>query len=120
VEAMTQKWYSVIRITRPDGEQVVVEVTVPSDSPWFSGHFPDRPILPGIAQLDMARDVVRELKRSDFRVYGLKKVRFRQMIRPDDAITVTARRREETPASYSFRIMAKDQLACSGILIASE
>jgi len=117
---MTRRWYSVIRITRPDAEQVVAEVTVPPDSPWFSGHFPDHPILPGIAQLGMARDVVRELTGSDFRVCGLKKVRFKQMIRPNDVITVTARRRGEKPASYSFRIMAKGQMACSGILIVEE
>jgi len=110
------KWYSLIRIRRPAAGEVVAEVRVDPESPWFSGHFEGNPILPGIAQLGMAIDMIKEFGYKACRVSGIKKVRFKQMIRPDDPIKIIVRLKERSPASYSFRVMVKDQLACSGLL----
>jgi 3-hydroxyacyl-[acyl-carrier-protein] dehydratase len=115
---MMVKWYSLIRISRPDPGQVVAEFEVNADSPWFSGHFPGNPILPGIAQLGMVLDAIQEFGHRDCRVSEIKRVRFKQMIRPNDTITIMATCRGRSPASYSFRVMVKGQLACSGLLIA--
>jgi 3-hydroxyacyl-[acyl-carrier-protein] dehydratase len=115
---MTTKWYSFIRISRPDPGRVVAEVEVDADSPWFSGHFPGDPILPGIAQLGMVLDTIQEFEHGKCRVSQIKKARFKQMIRPNDPITIMTTRRGQNPASYSFRVMVKGQLACTGLLIA--
>ena len=40
-----------------DGE-VKAHIRVPADSPWFDGHFPDAPVLPGVAQLGMVHDLL--------------------------------------------------------------
>ena len=112
------KWYSVIRISRPDPGQIMAELEVDADSPWFSGHFPENPILPGIAQLGMVVDTIQESGHKDCWISEIKKLRFKQMIRPHDTITLIIRCRAQGPASYSFRMMVKDQLVCSGLLIA--
>jgi predicted hotdog family 3-hydroxylacyl-ACP dehydratase len=39
----------------------VAELSVPADSPIFAGHFPGRPLLPGVAHLALLRLVLREL-----------------------------------------------------------
>ena len=39
---------------QPDGG-VVFEFRFPAGDPVFTGHFPGRPILPGVFQLEMAR-----------------------------------------------------------------
>jgi 3-hydroxyacyl-[acyl-carrier-protein] dehydratase len=114
------KWYSFSRISRPDPDQVVAELVVDTDSPWFSGHFPGNPILPGIAQLQMVLDTVQALELKGCRVSEIRKVRFKRMIRPDDTMTIIVRRRDQSPISYSFRIMVKGQLACTGLLITDE
>ena len=91
-----------------------MEAETMPDSSWFSGHFPDDPILPGIAQIDMAFEAVRRLSGKDIKITGVKKVRFKQIIRPNDRITISV-----SPGkgdTYAFRILLKGELACNGIL----
>jgi 3-hydroxyacyl-[acyl-carrier-protein] dehydratase len=114
------KWYSLIRISRPAADEVVAEVEVNADSPWFSGHFQGNPILPGVAQLEMVFDTIQEFGHKACRVSEIKKVRFKQMIRPNDTMRIITRLRERSPTSYSFRVMVKGQLACSGLLVTEE
>jgi 3-hydroxymyristoyl/3-hydroxydecanoyl-(acyl carrier protein) dehydratase len=45
----------------------------PPDSPWFDGHFPEDPTLPGIAQLEMAVDAIRLAKNETYRLKNLEK-----------------------------------------------
>jgi len=118
LNSITSPWYSVRQIRRPDPSRVEAEVEVDADSPWFSGHFPGDPILPGIAQLGMVLDTLQEFGQGVYRISEIKKARFKQMIRPNDPITIVTTCRGQNPASYSFRVMAKGQLACTGLLIA--
>ncbi len=83
-------------------------------SPWFSGHFPDDPILPGIAQLAMAFEAVKHLAGEDIKITGVKKVRFKQIIRPNDRLTIRVSPTQSD--TYAFRILLKGELACNGIL----
>ena len=117
MNSITTTWYSLLRISHPDPGRVVAEVEVGADSPWFSGHFPGNPILPGIAQLGMVLDIIQEFGHGECKISEIKKVRFKQMIRPKDPITIMTTCRGENPASYSFRVLVKGQLACTGLLI---
>ena len=120
LKPVLMKWYSLINISRTAADEVVAEVKAGADSPWFSGHFEGDPILPGIAQLGMVFDIIQESGHKACRVPGINKVRFKQMIRPDDTMKIIVRLKDRSPASYSFRVMVKDQLACSGLLITEE
>ncbi len=88
-------------------------VAIP-DSPWFSGHFPDDPILPGIAQIAMAFEAVKHLAGEDIKITGIKKARFKQIIRPNDKLTISVAPTKGD--NYAFRILLKGELACNGIL----
>lgn len=110
------KWYSLIRISRPAADEVVAEVRVDAESPWFSGHFEGNPVLPGVAQLGMVFDTIKEFGHKACRVSGINKVRFKQMVRPDDTMKIIVRLKNRSPALYSFRVMVNDQLACSGLI----
>ena len=95
-------------------DELVMEGEAGPDSPWFSGHFPGEPILPGIAQIAMAFEAVKHIDGRDIRIRGVKKVRFKQIIRPNEKLTVSV-----SPGkgdTYAFRILVKGELACNGIL----
>ncbi len=98
--------------------KISADAVVPQDSPWFCGHFPGDPVLPGIAQLGIIFDIIEHLR--DFRLTGIKRVRFKKIIRPDDILNIRAVISEEKFLSCSFKIMVKEEIACSGIFIIEE
>lgn len=66
-----------------------VSIAVPADGPLFEGHFPGRPILPGIAELMLvAAAVAPQGVAAD--VSAIPFVRFRGLVRPADILDVNA------------------------------
>ncbi len=119
-------WHSVSDARRDSSGAVVAKADAPADSPWFSGHFPGEPILPGIAQLHMALEALRTATPEGFRLVGVRRVRFKQVIRPGEPLTVTVKPetgKEKTSGTgrgqrrWSFQIKRNDDIACMGALI---
>ena len=110
------KWYIVKDLTRSDKNEIEADIHVPSDSPWFHGHFPGEPILPGVAQIGMVFDAIRKAHNQDLKVSSVRRVRFKQIIRPDDQLKVIATPLKQNDGSYSFRILVKDETVCSGVM----
>lgn len=55
----------------------------------FDGHFPQAPILPGVAQLDWAIRYGREAFGLQGRFVGLEALKFQQVVRPGDRIVLS-------------------------------
>lgn len=113
-------WLIPTCLCRSSSGEFTAEGVVPPDSPWFSGHFPQAPILPGIAQLDMVWSVIRNALGGEagLRFTELSRVRFKQIIRPNDRIRIFAAPVKPGSEVFSFRIMINDNgqwpIACSG------
>ncbi len=110
-------WHSM---TDPDHfreNEITCKAIVQTGSPWFFGHFPGDPILPGIAQLAMVFDVINKAHRDNRKISEIRRVRFKQVIRPDDRMELTITSSAESSGHYSFKIMVKGDLACSGTMI---
>ncbi|MFH0728033.1 MAG: hypothetical protein V2B19_17035 [Pseudomonadota bacterium] len=86
---------------------------VPAESPWFDGHFPDAPILPGVAQLALVVDLLEETLGYRVRVTGVSRVRFKQAIRPAETVTVRLMPKDD-PLSFGFYIENGPEPVCSG------
>jgi 3-hydroxyacyl-[acyl-carrier-protein] dehydratase len=111
-------WYDVIISAQKhsaDGT-LSAEVHVPAGASWFDGHFPGRPVLPGIAQLGMVFELVRHALDGPVRVTEVSRVRFKQMIVPDDRLTVVAEPRPGGGGRYGFRITRQDEVVCTGTM----
>ena len=113
-------WYELIRIEKSDSNHISAEIQVPPESPWFCGHFPEEPILPGIAQLVMVFDAIRRLKCQALKISTVSRVRFKQIIRPGDRLTVSAVPRKGRDDTFSFRVMVGNEVACSGVMITAQ
>ena len=109
-------WYELKNLNQTDSKEISVDIQVPRNSTWFSGHFPGAPILPGIAQLGMVFDAIHQLGNPNMKISGIERVRFKQIIRPDDHLKIIAVPRKNDAESYSFRIMAGEKLVCSGVM----
>lgn len=88
-------------------------VITESNSPWFSGHFPNNPILPGIAQLKMVVDLISQSGAGKVSISGLSRVKFRKIVRPGEQLDI-----QVTPGTtdnhYMFKITSGDEDVCSG------
>ena len=64
---------------------------VPLDLAHFSGHFPHAPVLPGVVQIDWAQQWARHCMRLPPRFAGMEVLKFQQLVRPGDTLTLTLR-----------------------------
>ena len=113
-------WYKVNNMNRSEENEISADIRVPSDSPWFDGHFPGEPILPGVAQIGMVFDVISKARNRDLKISSVRRVRFKGIIRPDDRLKIMAAPLKQEVGSFSFRIMIRDEAVCSGVMTVEE
>ncbi len=108
-------WYTLKNISH-SGRNTVATIEVPASSPWFSGHFPGMPVLPGIAQLDMVHEIIEHSTGLNLRLFRLSRVRFKKNIVPDHSFDIVITAPEQSSLSFSFRIIDRDGLILSGTM----
>ena len=78
------------------GQRVVARFAVRADAWWFPGHFPDRPVMPGVliveamAQTGAVAVLVEEGNRGKIAFFaGIDDCRFKRVVEPGDELTLT-------------------------------
>lgn len=119
-----ENWHLMTNPGEKAPGSLIAEFQIREDSPWFAGHFPDQPILPGVAILSMAAEMVRHfegIRQRKIRITGLKRVRFRLPVRPHDTITMELTcEKADRAASYGFQARVKGEIACTGVVLAEQ
>jgi 3-hydroxyacyl-[acyl-carrier-protein] dehydratase len=117
---MFSHWHKRVCVYSDEADGYEIIATAPAASPWFDGHFPGKPILPGIALIAMAFDLACEQEArqgNSIRLKTVKRVRFKKPVRPDDPFTVEVKREQkESGLAYSFMIKLAGETGCTGIL----
>lgn len=113
--ATAAAWPVLPAVAASSTGEITVRTTVPSESPWFSGHFPGDPILPGIVQIAMVVELLRAAGLS-CRPGAVKRVRFRRIIRPGEEIVLTVAPSAKPGGDHAFRLSVGDEIACNGML----
>lgn len=76
----------------------MTRIEIPEQSPFFAGHFPGHPILPGIAHLAL---VARELGGAP--IAEVRNLKLRRPVLPGDVLELTLDRGEEGLARFELR-----------------
>jgi 3-hydroxyacyl-[acyl-carrier-protein] dehydratase len=78
------------------GERVVATRSVDAEDWWFAGHFPERPVMPGVlivealAQTGAIAVLVQEENRGKIAFFaGIDDCRFKRVVEPGDVLTLT-------------------------------
>jgi len=80
----------VLEQSASDGEWSL-QLSVPPDLAYFSGHFPKAPVLPGVVQVEWALNLGRQLLNLDGAFAGMEVLKFQQLVRPGDEIQLHLR-----------------------------
>jgi UDP-3-O-[3-hydroxymyristoyl] N-acetylglucosamine deacetylase/3-hydroxyacyl-[acyl-carrier-protein] dehydratase len=85
----------VDKITKIEGSKIVGVKNVTANEPYFQGHFPGRPIMPGVLQLEAIAQVAGVLMLRQAENFGklayfmsAESVRWRKPVRPGDTLVI--------------------------------
>ncbi|HZO81050.1 MAG TPA: 3-hydroxyacyl-ACP dehydratase FabZ [Candidatus Binataceae bacterium] len=89
----------VDRVLELDGERVLTLKNVSIDEPFFTGHFPGRPVMPGVLVVEaMAQSgalLALAMRRGEqaglFMLTGIDKLRLRRAVVPGDQLRIEVR-----------------------------
>ena len=119
-----ESWHLMTNPREKDPGSLIAEFQIREDSPWFAGHFPDEPILPGVAILSMAAEMIRHfegIRQRKIRIAGLKRVRFRLPVKPHDTVTMELTfEKADRVVSYGFQTRVKGEIVCTGVVLAEQ
>lgn len=89
-------WVSRILECEP-GQRIVAELDVDPDLPLFKGHFPGKPVLPGVIQMEALAQAACCCMMADPRYAGaiglfagIDKAKFRKQVLPGDTVRLEA------------------------------
>jgi UDP-3-O-[3-hydroxymyristoyl] N-acetylglucosamine deacetylase/3-hydroxyacyl-[acyl-carrier-protein] dehydratase len=85
----------VDRVTNIDGNKITGVKNVTLNEPYFQGHFPNHPIMPGVLQLEAIAQVAGILMLRQAENFGkiayfmsAENVKWRKPVRPGDSLTI--------------------------------
>ena len=81
----------IIRGIRPGTDEVILDLEIPGDLDYFTGHFPDIAILPGVVQLHWAIELGQEYLSLPGAFAGMEVVKFQEIIRPGSRVELELR-----------------------------
>lgn len=121
---LESQWSLLKEIKVSNHNYIEALADVPADSPWFSGHFPGEPILPGIALIYMAEQAIVQYalaKGEQVQLHALKRVRFTQPVRPEETLSLNISGEEAgEEILFSFKVTNKENIVCSGAIVAKK
>jgi len=79
------------------------ELVFDAAAPYFQGHFPQAPILPGVAQLGFAERFAESVAGRPMTLRGVRKMKFMRVIAPGEPVCVSVVRRNESEFAYEYR-----------------
>lgn len=90
-------------------------IEVPSDGAYFEGHFPGRPILPGVAELALILDALARDCHCPVPIQGIAFARLRQLVFPGDCLELVAHKQDS--ARLRFDVKRAGVLVANGEFI---
>jgi 3-hydroxymyristoyl/3-hydroxydecanoyl-(acyl carrier protein) dehydratase len=99
---------------KSDGDKVCIDFAIDENLPWFKGHFPGFPVLPGIVQLDWAVKIASERFGFSATPREVLKLKFKSVIVPPKDVKLTLSR--ISPLEVQFEFTSAQQQHSSGKL----
>lgn len=93
----------------------VIELSIAADHPAYAGHFPGRPILPGVVLLDAALYELARCHDLATATGQLKSIKFLSPVSPGEALSLHYS--EVASGSFRFEVRCHDRAVASGAAV---
>ena len=100
-----------------DADIIAARYRLNANHPCFAGHFPDSPILPAVAQLQILEALLTEATGKRQRIQAAGNIKYLHPLVPNDLLKIELHHKSN---GFSFRILANDTLASQGNIEAEE
>ncbi len=118
------RWLPLEDLRITDGGRWESSVRLGPSSEWFSGHFDDCPVVPGVALLALAAETVKRQGREQGRflqVSGFSGVRFRRLVFPGEEMLISVDGMPPgSEAKLDFHVSCQGNTIVHGALKATE
>lgn len=94
-----------------------LDFRIPADHPSLPGHFPGRPLVPGVVLLDRVLEAI-ESTHAPLGALRLPQVKFVQPLLPDEPARIELQA-DADAARWRFRILRGDELIASGEVVSA-
>ena len=112
------QWLPLEEARVSDSGLLETVVRLDASSPWFSGHFEECPVVPGLALLAFVVEAVRregDRQGRSLEASGFSKVRFRRVIFPEESLRVSVAAMPPGPeAALSFHVTCDGDSVAQG------
>jgi len=107
------------------GESAVCEKTFAAEEPFFRGHFPGDPLVPGVIlteALAQTAGIAAGQPGRGFRLTAIKGMKFLRAVRPGDLLTLRARKIAAVGGLWQFEVSARvgEDTVADGVVVLSE
>lgn len=79
---LLDKFFTVKQISAPNDTDYIVQVAFNANHDIFKGHFPDMPVVPGVCQVQMLKEVLSQIFSKDLYVNTASSIKFLNIIDP--------------------------------------
>lgn len=94
----------IIQQVRKVTEGVEIDISLPPGLFYFQGHFPERPILPGVVQIDWAVLFADRYLGTNIKSARNFRVKFKSVIEPERSLTIILRQSSDNRTlKFEFR-----------------
>ena len=93
---------AVIRSVDQQEKTLIVNLNIPPELDYFQGHFPDRPVLPGVVQTHWAIQYGAQYLELPDRIKKLEVIKFKNLIRPNMEIALKLELKPSGKLTFSY------------------
>jgi 3-hydroxyacyl-[acyl-carrier-protein] dehydratase len=77
-----KEFYSILQLTHVD-TQIIAGVVLNKDHTIYQGHFPEVPIVPGVCQMQMTKEIISDVLHKNLQLTRADNMKFMAVIRPE-------------------------------------